>query len=141
MIDFSLELMGTIAAVFFLLLLFLNTTFFQPMLRHLDARKDHLQKDQGSADEDNEEAGRLKDEAAALLARAKQEAHRIKEEALNAAKAQVENRLNAEREKIASEVALFEKGLQSEEDALKNALLGQAPLFKERLKAKFVVAN
>ena len=141
MIDFSLELMGTIAAIFFLLLLFLNITFFQPMLRHLDARKDHLHKDQGSADEDNEEAGRLRDEAAAMLTRAKQEAHRIKEEAVNAAKAQVESRLSTEREKIASEMAQFEKGLLSEEEALKNALLGQAPLFKESLKAKFVVAK
>ncbi|MGE4295118.1 MAG: hypothetical protein AB7E49_05400 [Campylobacterales bacterium] len=141
MIDFSLELMGTIAAVFFLLLLFLNITFFQPMLRHLDARKDHLQKDQGSADEDNEEAGRLRDEAAALLARAKQEAHRLKDEAVNAAKAQIENRLSAEREKIAVEMAQFEKTLQGDEEALRNALLGKAPLFKESLKAKFVVAK
>lgn len=141
MIDISLEIMGTTLVVFLFLLLFLNYTFFKPMLAHLDKRKEHLAQDQGSADGDSEEANALRQEAQLALSQAKQQAAKIRDEAIASAKAEVEKKLEAEREKIAQEGLLVAKRLEEEEEALKNALLGQAPLFKEALKAKLAVAN
>lgn len=141
MIEFSPEIMGTTLVVFLFLLLFLNHTFFKPMLAHLDKRKEHLAQNQGSADGDKEEASALRDEAAAVLAQARQEAAKVRDEAVSAARAQVAQKLEAERSRIAEESAAAMKKLEEEEAALRNSLLGQAPLFKEALKAKLAVAG
>jgi F-type H+-transporting ATPase subunit b len=141
MIDFSPEIMGTTLVVFLFLLIFLNHTFFKPMLAHLDKRKEHLAQNQGSADGDKEEAAALRAEAAAVLAQARQEGAKLRDEATQAAKAQVEQKLEAERGRIAAENAASMKRLEEEEAALRNTLLGQAPLFKEALKAKLAVAG
>lgn len=140
MIVFSLPLMVTFFALFMFLLMYLNATLFKPMLKHLDARKDELLKDQGGADGDNEMAAKLREEARAVIAKAKDEASKIKDSAVATAKDEVEKELNSLREKIAEEVAQFEKNLVEEESSLRSALLGQAPLFKERLKVKIATA-
>ncbi|MDR2033307.1 MAG: hypothetical protein LBP89_01565 [Helicobacteraceae bacterium] len=140
MIDFDPILMGGFFALFIFLLVFLNVTLFKPILNHIDARKDRLQKDQGGADEDGAEAARLLAQAQEVVLSAKQEAHRIKEEALTKAKLKAEERLNAEREKIAKELSKFEIALKTDEANLNSALLGEAPLFKERIKSKFIAA-
>ncbi len=141
MIDFSLEIMGTTLIVFLFLLIFLNYTFFKPMLAHLDKRKEHLAQNQGSAEGDKDEALALHQEAATVIAQAKQEAARIRESAIATAKAEVEQKLESERARIAQEEAAQMSRLEEEEAALRNTLLGQAPLFKEALKAKLAVAN
>jgi len=41
-----------------------------------------------------------------------------------------------EKEKIAKEMEAFATALEGEQTELKNTLLGQAPLFKESIKAK-----
>lgn len=140
MIDFSPFLMGSFFALFMFLLIFLNATFFKPMLKHLDARKEELLKDQGGADGDSEMASKLKEEARVVIAEAKEKAGKIKDEAVATAKSEVDKELDLLKEKIAIEVAEFEKGLEEQEDTLKSALLGQAPIFKERLKVKFATA-
>ncbi|MDR2151751.1 MAG: hypothetical protein LBO72_02915 [Helicobacteraceae bacterium] len=140
MIEFSAILMGGFFALFIALLVFLNATLFQPLLRHIEARKAHLQNEQGGADDDIAETAGLKAQAEAALSAAKKEASKIKDEALLKAKLQAEERLSAEREAIAKELAEFEKALQADEANLKSALLGEAPLFKERIKTKFIAA-
>ncbi|MDR2638665.1 MAG: hypothetical protein LBC09_02370 [Helicobacteraceae bacterium] len=140
MIKFSPILMGGFFALFIALLVFLNATLFQPVLRHIEARRLHLQNEQGGADDDIAEAARLKAEAEEILRAAKKEAGKIKEEASIKAKLQAETRLNAERETIAAELGAFESALRLDETNLKSALLGEAPLFKERIKTKFIAA-
>jgi F-type H+-transporting ATPase subunit b len=140
MIEFSLVLMCGFFALFIALLVFLSATLFQPVLRQIEARKSHLQSEQGGADEDIAETARLQEEAGEIVRAAKREAANIKEEALAQAKIQAEARLGGEREKIAKELGEFEKTLQTDETSLKSALLGEAPLFKERIKAKFIAA-
>ncbi|MDR0664642.1 MAG: hypothetical protein LBF86_03875 [Helicobacteraceae bacterium] len=140
MIEFNAILMGGFFALFITLLVFLNATLFQPLLSHIEARKAHLQNEQGGAEDDTAEALALKTQAEETLLTAKKEAGKIKEEALMKAKLQAEERLNGEREKIVKELAEFEKTLQTDETNLKSALLGEAPLFKERIKTKFIAA-
>ncbi|GHS89372.1 hypothetical protein FACS189487_09470 [Campylobacterota bacterium] len=140
MVETNVYLMAGFFITFCLLLLILNAILFQPILSHIDARKSYLQKDQGSADDDIAESLRLKAEAAGVIANAKKAASKVKEEALTAAKARADELLGAERERIAAEIARFEKGLETDEANLRNALLGEAPLIKERIKTKFVAA-
>jgi F-type H+-transporting ATPase subunit b len=140
MIDFSFVLMGGFFVLLIALLVFLNATLFQPVMRHIESRRAHLLSEQGGADEDVAEATRLRAEAEAVRIEAKREAHKIKEAALEKAKLIAEERLNSERDKISKELVEFEKSLQTSEANLKSALLGEAPLFKERIKTKFIAA-
>ncbi|MDR3347902.1 MAG: hypothetical protein LBN32_04735 [Helicobacteraceae bacterium] len=140
MIEFSPFLMGGFFLVFILLLIFLNFVFFQPMLKHLEDRKLHLANDQGSAEKDIEEVAKLKAEAAEIIASAKQEAYKLKEQIQKEAKKEAEERVALEQTKIAAEIAEHENAVAVQEEALKNALLGEAPLFKERLRIKFIAA-
>ena len=140
MIDFSPYLMGGFFVIFVALMIFLNFILFKPMFAHLDARKAHLTGDQGAADKDIQTANDLKNEAEATILRAKQEAHRIKDEAQKEAKTLADAAIAQAQAAIATEMAQFEMTLQEEEKSLKNALLGEAPLFKERIRTKFVAA-
>ncbi|MDR0746711.1 MAG: F0F1 ATP synthase subunit B' [Helicobacteraceae bacterium] len=140
MIDFRWELMSGFFVIFLLLLTILNFTFFQPILRHIEARKNHLAGDQNSAQNDLDEAARLNGLAAETISQARHEAHKIRDEAHKEAIKKAEARIAEEQEKINAEILGFEENLKNDKAELKNALLGQAPLFKERLRIKFITA-
>ncbi|MDR3162325.1 MAG: hypothetical protein LBT81_00485 [Helicobacteraceae bacterium] len=140
MIDFRWELMSGFFVIFLVLLTILNFTFFQPILRHIEARKSHLTSDQNAAQNDLDEAAKVNGLAAEVVSKARHEAHRIREEAHREAVEKVEARLVEEQEKIGAEILGFEEKLKADKAELKNALLGQAPLFKERFRIKFITA-
>jgi F-type H+-transporting ATPase subunit b len=132
--------MGSFFAIFIALLLFLNAVLFKPVLSHIEARKAALEGDQGVADSDIAERDRLNAEAKKVILEARKEATKIKEAILIEAKEKADAKIAAEQKKIAKELAAFEKTLAESEANLKNALLGEAPLIKERVKTKFIAA-
>ena len=84
----------------------------------------------------NEAIQRLKQEANILLKNAKIEAHEQMAEVLAKSNKEIQETLDVRKMQIEKELQCFEQELELESKELKNALLGQAPLFKEGLKIK-----
>ena len=141
MIDISWQLLLTEAGIFLLLLWLLNTMLFKPLVKHMDDRKKSIKDNMESVNDNSSEATGLLDEAAAIVSAAKKEAHDAREKLIGEARELSESRLTLEREKNEKELEAFFETLGKEREELKNTLLGQAPLFKEAIKAKLASAT
>jgi len=91
-----------------------------------------------------QQVGSNDDEVSALIAKSEQtvmnaklEAAALREKVIADAKELAQSKLDAKRAELAGEYLEFEKTLAQERKELNNALLSQAPLFKEAIKAKF----
>jgi F-type H+-transporting ATPase subunit b len=141
MIDLDLMLILSVAAIFLLLLVALNVMMFKPITLHLDGRKKTIEDGLTNVNQNSQEIKDFELKAEAILRSAKQKANEIREIATQNAKEAAEKELEAKRVANEQEMQGFYAELEDEQTSLKNSLLGQAPLFKESLKAKFVLTT
>jgi F-type H+-transporting ATPase subunit b len=141
MIDLDFTLMLIVSGVFLTLMWVLNIMLFKPLLQHLDGRKKTIEDGLNNVNQNSQEIKDLELKAEEILHLAKQKANEVRETALASAKVIASEKLNAKRVDIEQEMASFYTNLEEEQKTLKNSLLGQAPLFKESLRAKFVLTN
>jgi len=141
MINLDFTLVASVAVIFLLLMWVLNVMLFKPILAHIDGRNKTISDGLSNVDQNSKEIADLEAEASRILEEAKKEAASIRHTAVDNAKAEASKKLEAKQKDVDYEFSGFEKKLEEERVNLKNTLLGQAPLFKESLKAKFVTAS
>jgi F-type H+-transporting ATPase subunit b len=138
MIDLDLSLILTVAVLFLLLLSIVNKSLLKPLVKHIDDRNESVKNGLAKASENTQEIAKLKEEAIQIINIAKKEASNSRSEKLGAAKDKLAKQIEAKKADIEAELNEFYSKLSSEQEALKSTLLGQAPLFKESLKAKLI---
>jgi len=137
MLDIHLPLMLFVLALFLTLLVVLNRMLFQPLLKFMDARDRSIAKDLESAKGLSGNSDELNAKAEENLSNAKSEAAAIRQKAIEDEKALAASKVETKQAELDKAYAEFVGKLAAEQEALKNELLSQMPLFKESLKAKF----
>ena len=137
MLDISPGLLILTAVVFLSLIVLLNNMLYKPLVRYMDEREASIKRDLESAVSNEDASHKLLAEAQEIIAQAKSEAARIKHESLEAAKAEVAQKIASKKAELEAKEAEFMQALAKEEEQVKAALISQLPLFKEALKAKF----
>ncbi|MGP1560760.1 MAG: F0F1 ATP synthase subunit B family protein [Helicobacteraceae bacterium] len=138
MIDLDPVLMISVFALFVFMLFSLNSIYFKPVLKHIDARNASLKQSQEYAAKTMSDAGLAEQECENILKEAKKEAglhigNVIKEE-----KAKNERLLNEEKEKLKAQTKLFQEDLEKEKKAIEKLLQENSDLLKEAIKSKMV---
>ena len=137
MLDISPGLLILTAVVFLSLIVLLNNMLYKPLVRYMDEREASIKRDLESAVSNEDASHKLLAEAQEIIAQAKSEAARIKHESLEAAKAEVAQKIVSKKAELEAKEAEFMQALAKEEEQVRAALISQLPLFKEALKAKF----
>jgi len=137
MLDISFGLIIMTAVIFFILVAVLNGWLYRPLLGFMAEREESIKKDIQNAKANSSGSEELIKEAEEIIAKAKAEAASIKTQIVNEAKDYANGVLEEKRAKLAKDYESFKVELEKEKESIKSALLSQAPLFKEALKAKF----
>lgn len=137
MLDISPSLLLVTFGVFLALIIILNAWLFKPLMSYMQKRDDDIKKSLNEVGSNSSDIDSFKNEAEKIVADAKHEAHAVREKVLSESRLLADSKLEAKRSELAKVYAEFEAQLQKDRDELKSALLSQAPLLKESLKAKF----
>ncbi len=136
MLDLSLGLMLFVVIVFLILLKFLNEFLYGPLLSFMDNRERTISKDLEDAKKNSSDTASYREEAEAIITKAKREASKIREEAINEAKSLAEKELDAKRVELEGEYESFISDLENRKRNLKSSLLANLPLYKEGIRIK-----
>lgn len=137
MLDISVSLMLTVAVVFMVLLILLNSWLYQPLMAFMDERDKSIRKDLESINSNTNEIDELKAKTEEVIANAKSEAATLRKRTIEESKLLSEEKIEAKKQELEKKYSEFLASLKKEEEKLKSELLSQMPLFKESLKAKF----
>jgi|CryBogDrversion2_1035201.scaffolds.fasta_scaffold02807_4 F-type H+-transporting ATPase subunit b len=137
MLDISPILLGVTLVVFLILIAVLNSWLYRPLLSYMSKRDADLKRDLQQVGSNDDEVSALIAKSEQTVMDAKLEAAALREKVIADAKELAQSKLDAKRAELAGEYLEFEKTLAQERKELNNALLSQAPLFKEAIKAKF----
>ncbi|MDD2357886.1 MAG: FoF1 ATP synthase subunit B' [Thiovulaceae bacterium] len=137
MLDISPILLGVTLVVFLILIAVLNSWLYRPLLSYMSKRDADLKRDLHQVGSNDDEVSALIAKSEQTVMDAKLEAAALREKVIADAKELAQSKLDAKRAELAGEYLEFEKTLAQERKELNNALLSQAPLFKEAIKAKF----
>lgn len=137
MLDISPMLLGITLIVFLILIALLNSMLFKPLFTYMEKRDADIKKDLDEVGSNDAEIAAMQAKADAIVNEAKREAAALREKVIADAKELAESKLEAKRAELAKQYVEFEQSLAQEREKLKGALLSQAPLFKEAVKAKF----
>jgi len=137
MLDISVSLMLTVAVVFMVLLVLLNSWLYQPLMAFMDERDKNIRKDLESVNANTSEIDELRAKAEEVIANAKSEAAALRARTIEESKLLAEEKIEAKKRELEEKYSEFLVSLKKEEESLRNELLSQMPLFKESLKAKF----
>ncbi len=137
MLDISPILLGVTLVVFLILIAVLNSWLYRPLLSYMSKRDADLKRDLQQVGSNDDEVSVLIAKSEQTVMDAKLEAAALREKVIADAKELAQSKLDAKRAELAGEYLEFEKTLAQERKELNNALLSQAPLFKEAIKAKF----
>jgi len=137
MLDISPILLGVTLVVFLILIAVLNSWLYRPLLSYMSKRDADLKRDLQQVGSNDDEVSALIAKSEQTVMNAKLEAAALREKVIADAKELAQSKLDAKRAELAGEYLEFEKTLAQERKELNNALLSQAPLFKEAIKAKF----
>jgi F-type H+-transporting ATPase subunit b len=137
MLDISPILLGVTLVVFLILIAILNSWLYRPLLSYMSQRDADIKKDLQQVGSNDSEIDDLIAKSEQIVMSAKLEAAALREKVIADAKELAQSKLDAKRAEMASEYLEFEQKLAQEREELNNALLSQAPLFKEAIKAKF----
>ncbi len=137
MLDISPILLGVTLVVFLILIAVLNSWLYRPLLSYMSKRDADLKRDLQQVGSNDDEISALIAKSEQTVMNAKLEAAALREKVIADAKELAQSKLDAKRAELAGEYLEFEKTLAQERKELNNALLSQAPLFKEAIKAKF----
>jgi len=136
MLDISPILLGVTIVVFLILIALLNSWLYNPLFSYMKKRDEDLQRDLAEIGDNTAEIEALEKEAQTIVNEAKVEAAALREKVVAEANELAQGKIEAKRAELAKEYAAFVDSLAKEREELKNALLSQAPLFKEAVKAK-----
>ena len=137
MLDISPILLGVTLVVFLILIAVLNSWLYRPLLSYMSKRDADLKRDLQQVGSNDDEVSVLIATSEQTVMDAKLEAAALREKVIADAKELAQSKLEVKRAELASEYLEFEQTLAQERKELNNALLSQAPLFKEAIKAKF----
>jgi len=137
MLDISPILLGVTLVVFLILIAVLNSWLYRPLLSYMNKRDADLKRDLQQVGSNDDEVSVLIAKSEQIVMDAKLEAAALREKVIADAKELAQSKLEAKRAELASGYLEFEQTLAQERKELNNALLSQAPLFKEAIKAKF----
>ncbi len=137
MLDISPILLGVTLVVFLILIAVLNSWLYRPLLSYMSKRDADLKRDLQQVGSNDDEVSVLIAKSEQTVMDAKLEAAALREKVIADAKELAQSKLEVKRAELASEYLEFEQTLAQERKELNNALLSQAPLFKEAIKAKF----
>lgn len=137
MLDISVSLMLTVAVVFMVLLVLLNSWLYQPLMAFMDERDKNIRKDLESVNANTSEIDELRAKAEEVIANAKSEAAALRARTIEESKLLAEEKIEAKKRELEEKYSEFLASLKKEEESLRSELLSQMPLFKESLKAKF----
>ncbi len=137
MLDLHVSLMLSVAVIFLLMIMLLNSWLYKPMISFMEDRDETIKKDLEEANQATDNVSELKAEAANILAEAKSEAAAMRQKAVDEAKTLAESKIEGKNDEIAKAYEAFKAELEEERVQLKNSLTSQLPLFKEALKAKY----
>jgi len=129
--------MLTVAVVFMVLLILLNSWLYQPLMAFMDERDKSIRKDLESINSNTNEIDELKAKTEEVIANAKSEAATLRKRTIEESKLLSEEKIEAKKQELEKKYSEFLASLKKEEEKLKSELLSQMPLFKESLKAKF----
>lgn len=136
MLDISPVLLLSSGVIFLLVVARLNTSLFQPLLKHMDDRDISIKKDLEDAKSNGADVeGMLKD-ANNIIAKAKKEAASIREEAYTQAKSSADEKLANAKKDLEVQTSEFTKNLEDEAKVLKDTLVANVPKFNKSLKSK-----
>ncbi len=136
MLDISIGLILTTAVIFFALIYFLNSMLYKPLLDFMKQRDETISKDLENSQKEETGSDELREEARNIISKAKQEAAKIKTQAQEEAKELIRIEISKTKQELAKEYEKFQKELSEKRETIKAALISQAPLFREALKAK-----
>ena len=136
MLDINPILVLTVFVTFLTLLYILNLTLFKPLVKHIDDRTFQIKKDLENAKSNSSNVNDILEEANHIVAAAKKEAALIQEEVSLKAKQTANSKLKIAQNDIDLEYEAFTKKLAKERVVLRESLLLEIPVFKERLKNK-----
>jgi F-type H+-transporting ATPase subunit b len=137
MLDISPILLGVTLVVFLILIAVLNSWLYRPLLSYMNKRDADLKRDLQQVGSNDDEVSVLIAKSEQTVMDAKLEAAALREKVIADAKELAQSKLEVKRAELANEYLEFEQTLAQERKELNNALLSQAPLFKEAIKAKF----
>jgi len=137
MLDISLGLIVLTAVVFFILVFLLNKWLYQPLLSFMQERQESIQRDLENAEANESGAQELLAKAEEIMQEAKSAAAAKKQAAVENAKAEIAQMIEAKKSELEKRYEEFLSELAKEEESVRSALISQAPLFKEAIKAKF----
>ncbi|MDR1284711.1 MAG: F0F1 ATP synthase subunit B' [Campylobacteraceae bacterium] len=136
MLDMYLTLILPTAAIFLVLLFVLNKILYKPLLSFMDSRNTLIKKDLENATKNSTDTSVYYEEVNQIILNAKNEAAKERADILAKAKIHSEDKIKERKSKLEAEYLEFAKALENEKKELKNALIGQLPLYKEAIKAK-----
>ncbi len=136
MLDISPVLLLSSGIIFLLVIARLNTSLFQPLLKHMDERTSSIAKDLEDAKSNGANVDGLLEETNSVIAKAKKEAAAIREQAYNEAKEIADAKLAKVKADLEAKSSEFAKDLSGEMESLKKTLTSTMPQFNKSLKAK-----
>jgi F-type H+-transporting ATPase subunit b len=136
MLDISPVLLLSSGIIFLLVVAYLNSSLFVPLLKHMDDRSESIKKDLASAQSNSADVDGMLEEASHIIAEAKKEAAVIRDKAYTEAKEIADAKLASAKEELEAKSAKFIEELSAEKVALKESLVAAMPQFNESLKAK-----
>jgi F-type H+-transporting ATPase subunit b len=139
MINLDLALIIAVAVFFLLMLRTLNSILFKPMVKHLDARAKSLEENQLNASHSSGDANELILESKKILDDAKHEAHKYLDLEIQKQKEENTSLLNKVKSEIVEEVKAFHKGLEIEEEKVKQVIADNSGDITSSIKQKLAV--
>jgi F-type H+-transporting ATPase subunit b len=136
MLEIDVTMLFITIITFILLIGLLNKLFYAPMLGYMQRRDDEIKKDLDASNSNNSEVSALYEKAEEIIANAKSEAKLLKAKALKEAQELANSKVENQKAEIATRYAEFEANLAKDKEALRGALLAQAPQYKDALNAK-----
>ncbi len=122
--------------VFLVLLILLNKMFYKPLMEFMDNRNNSISRDLENAGKNASDVVAYYQEIEAILAEGRVEAAKIKETALNEAREKAAQKIEQKKSEIEAQAIAFANEIAAEREVFKSSLLGQVPLFQERVVAK-----
>ena len=136
MLDISLLLLISTAAIFLVLITVLNGMLYKPLFAFMEKRDQDIQNDLAQVGSNDAEVQALHATAQSIISEARLQAAAEREKVIADAKKAADAKLDAKRAELAEAYGAFEAELASEREALKNALAADVPGYVASVNAK-----
>jgi len=127
----------------FILFLFLSfslkSIYFEPVLKHIDARNSSLNTSMDSATKALSEIGLVEEECDVILKHARKEASEYVASSVEKHKEEEQILIEKEKERIKQNIAEFMENLKQEKELVKLAISSESDTFKQLFKSKMAV--